>query len=554
MICGNRIAQILADSTTSNIKIMPLVTVTKDGYSSLSSIARAILYGISNSDVICYELINNEYEILDILFEQAFKENVPICCVSSAERENYPAINGMTIATSSLDRDLNFAEYSAQGDYIDFAAPSTDVEEIFKSNSTVSRWSGPEYSNAQIASCIALIKTYDKDATILDVYNFLRNFCIDLGDESKDNLYGYGYPNFKNLKIADIDKDVPEFVEITYENETWELLKQVKIKAKDNIRMKSWAVTQNENSPNDDEWVTLEEVTPNLDVTKDISANGVYYIWIQDIAGNSIVENIQIDRVDNIPPQIQYTIDETTLASGYVTVNVTATDEQSGVNDSPFSWDQTIWSMENSKREFRENGRYKVYASDNLGNIAETEIVINYFNQEGTATLGGGNIISSVHVPADWSGDINNKVQITLNKDRDITGWQITVSPYAPNNFIEIEPENNGGVNNNHNNQNDNNNNNNQNNNDESNNQIDENINENSSNSNALENVEVDFNRRISSINISTRSKILKIAQTRTNPIVITIPLRIDFTYYLWVKDSSGNVSYQTFSISKAII
>ena len=47
------------------------------------------------------------------------------------------------------------------------------------------------YSNAQIVAAIAMIKTYNKEGTILDIYNFLRNFCLDLGDSGKDNLYGY---------------------------------------------------------------------------------------------------------------------------------------------------------------------------------------------------------------------------------------------------------------------------------------------------------------------------------------------------------------------------
>ena len=442
LVCGSRIAQVLADSTTSNIKIMPLVTITEEGYISISSLARAISYAISNSDVICYELINNQYDVLDLLFEQAFKENVPICAVCASERDNYPALHSMTIATSSLDRDLNFADYSGQGDYIDFAAPSTDVEEIFKSNSTVSRWSGPQYSNAQVASCIALIKTYRKDATILDVYNFLRNFCEDLGNENKDNLYGYGCPIFKDLKITDIDKQAPEFTEINYENESWELSKKVKIVAKDNIRLQSWAVTQNENGPNDDEWINLEGVTPDLDVTKEIQENGTYYIWLRDIAGNTINQLIQIDRIDKTPPRIQYTTDETTLNSGYVTINVTASDEQSGLYDSPFSWDKVTWSTENGSRKVTENGRYKVYAEDNLGNIAEWEIVISCFPQEGIAELGEGNIISSIYVSAEWNADINNNVQITLNKDIDITGWQITITPYVPSNFVIVEQEN----------------------------------------------------------------------------------------------------------------
>ena len=49
----------------------------------------------------------------------------------------------MTIAVSSLDRELKITDYSSKGDFIDFAASSTDVAEIFNQNATVSRWSGP---------------------------------------------------------------------------------------------------------------------------------------------------------------------------------------------------------------------------------------------------------------------------------------------------------------------------------------------------------------------------------------------------------------------------
>ena len=207
---GSRIAEVLVDSTTENVRIMPLVTVTDEGYVSLTSILRAIKQGIEKSDVICYELISTKHETIDIALEKAFKENIPVCSVSTSDRENYPANQGMTIATSSMDRNMLIAEYSSQEEYIDFSAPSTDVEEIFRASNVTSRWSGPQYSNAQIVAAIALIKTYNKDATILDVYNFLRNFCRDLGEEGKDVEYGYGCPSFENLTIADIDKKAPE--------------------------------------------------------------------------------------------------------------------------------------------------------------------------------------------------------------------------------------------------------------------------------------------------------------------------------------------------------
>lgn len=543
---GSRIAEVLVDSTTNNVKIMPLVTVTEEGYTSTSSILKAIAYAAKNSDVICYELINTQSEPIDLALESCFKENVPVSCVSSnsqyetstensqkeenSKEGDYPANHGMTIAVSSLDREMNLADYSGKGDYIDFSAPSTDVEEIFSNSANISRWSGAQYSNAQIAATIALIKTYSKDATILDVYNFLRNFSEDLGDEGKDELYGYGCPKFQNLTIGDIDKTSPEFKEVTFENDTWEVVKQVKIVANDNIRMKDWAITKNENGPDDKEWNAMQAVTPDLDVSSTLTENGKYYIWIRDIAGNTATKEIQIDKIDNTPPEIAYTINKDTLASGYVTITVTAEDSQSGLYDSPFSWDKITWSQENSTRTIKENGRYRVYAEDNLGNISEKEILVDCFPQAGTFELKDGNIITNMKVSANWIGNTNNDVEIELNKDLDIAGWQITTDENTPSEFVAVEGANVIVEN-------------------------QENNNNNSSNNTSLpNNVVIYGNIQASNTTVqeNTQSQIQVIP--RTEPIVLHTTLDIDKTYYFWTKDSYGNTAYQAFVIHKAVI
>lgn len=543
---GSRIAEVLVDSTTNNVKIMPLVTVTEEGYTSTSSILKAIAYAAKNSDVICYELINTQSEPIDLALESCFKENVPVSCVSSnsqyetstenSEKEDnskegdYPANHGMTIAVSSLDREMNLADYSGKGDYIDFSAPSTDVEEIFSNSANISRWSGAQYSNAQIAATIALIKTYSKDATILDVYNFLRNFSEDLGDEGKDELYGYGCPKFQNLTIGDIDKISPEFKEVTFENNTWEVVKQVKIVANDNIRMKDWAITKNENGPDDKEWNAMQAVTPDLDVSSTLTENGKYYIWIRDIAGNTATKEIQIDKIDNTPPEIAYTINKDTLASGYVTITVTAEDSQSGLYDSPFSWDKITWSQENSTRTIKENGRYKVYAEDNLGNISEKEILVDCFPQAGTFELKDGNIITNMKVSANWIGNTNNDVEIELNKDLDIAGWQITTDENTPSEFVAVEGANVIVEN-------------------------QENNNNNSSNNTSLpNNVVIDGNIQESNTTAQENTQPQIQVIPRTEPIVLHTTLDIDKTYYFWTKDSYGNTAYQAFVIHKAVI
>ena len=534
---GSRIAEAIVDSTTSNVKIMPLVTVTEEGYTTISSILKALSYSIENADVICYELMNFEHDAINILLEDAFYNNKPVCAVSTEGEKNYPASNGMTIAVSSLDRENNISDYSSKGDYIDFALPSTDIEEIFKRNSTVSRWSGPQYSNAGIVSIIALIKTYHKDATILEIYNFLRDYSIELGNPGKDTQFGYGLPNFSGLKISDIDKTPPVFSEITYENQTWEVLKQIKIVASDNIRIYRWAITKNEGEPKAEEWKVLESLTPNLDVTYEITENGKYYIWVQDSAGNNVIKDIQVDKVDNTPPQIAYTINKDTLGSGYVTINVTAEDKESGLYDNPFSWDNRTWSIENATKVVKENGIYKVYAEDNLGNIGELDITVDVFPQEGKAEIEEGNIITSINVSADWNENVNKNVQITLNKEINITGWQISRDAFLPIQFIEVQQPAN--TNNSNNNPNGNNNNN------QTNTSLPFNI--------VLSNTTNPMNNTITNpINTNQTSENPSSQSTpREEPIVITTELNINTDYYLWIKDDSQNAWYQKFRIKK---
>ncbi len=302
--------------------------------------------------------------------------------------------------------------------------------------------------------------------------------------------------------------------------------------------MKDWAITQNENGPEDNEWSNIEAVTPDLDVTSTITENGKYYIWIRDIAGNTSTKEIEIDKIDNTPPEITYTINKDTVSAGYVTVTVTAVDNQSGLYDSPYSWDKITWSQENGTRTIKENGRYKVYAEDNLGNVGETEILIDCFPQAGTYELYDGNIITSMNVSADWIGNTNNNVEITLNKDLDIAGWQVGLDGNIPSEFVAVEGSSIIVDNNQNNNQNNTTN------------------SDNGFNTSLPENVVLDGNTIDSQENTVEPEPTQPTIQVipRTEPIVIHISLDIDKTYYFWVKDSYGNVSCQLFTIHKAVI
>ena len=521
---GSRIAEVLVDSTTANVKIMPIVVVNKDGYTNVSAIVKGIVYSTINSDVICYELMNKENKAINMALENAFKENKPVCCVSTNSENKYPANSPVTIATSALDKNKVITDYSDRGNYIDFAASSTDVKEIFDNTSTVSRWSGAQYANANIVAAIALVKSYDKEFNILEVYNFLRNYCEDLGEEGKDELYGYGIPNFKDLTIGNIDKESPEISEVSCNDEEWEKSKKVKIVAKDNIRIKEWQITNNETQPA--EWNVLENVTCDLDVEAEVTSSGKYYIWVSDTAGNIQNQTIEIHKVDSTAPTIDYTVDNSTLESGYITINVTAEDTESGLGDLPYSWDNSSWGATLNTLKVTQNGIYNIHVKDKMDNMATKEIRINSFANEGTADIGDGILIKKIHVSSDWNGDTNNNVQITFNNNIKIVGWQITTANYEPHYFNSInlnvieQPDEDG---------------------------QEEDTTNNITDSNTVVNNENTTNNTTdNSINNSSNN----IVQASSN-LEITASLKINTDYYVWVKDINGNIYSQSFKINK---
>lgn len=524
---GSRILEVINESTPNNVKIMPLVVINDEYYTTTETIIKAIAYATEKADVICYEFVHKQNYMIELLLQNAFKENVPICCTTKMSIENeeiFPANNSTTIAVSSVDKDLKTTSYSGSGEYIDFVASSTDVEEIFNTSSTVSKWSGAGYSNAHIASLIALIKTYNKDFTILEIYNVLRNYCKDLGTQGRDSTYGYGFPDFTGIKMSDIDKILPQINELNIDEEKWEKSKNFSVKGSDNIRIYGWNVTKSKDVPKD--WKKLEVITNNLDVKDELKENGTYYIWVTDSAGNVAYLTKEVTKIDKTAPTIGYTIDDSKKdTEKYITINVTAEDKESGLHQMPYSWDKQSWGIDSNNLKVTQNGTYTIYVRDALENISEKKITIKSFPQEGKADLDVGEIIKSINVSSKWEGNKNKEVTITLNDNIDIERWKITESDLVPEEFEDNQEQN-------YNNTSE--------------------INQNTLNtqnnqdiqSNAtIQNTQANQNNQQSSSYSSN-------SQGFTN-VTITASLQADKKYYFWVKLRNKTVNSQGFIIRK---
>ena len=512
---GSRALEVIKGATPDNVKILPLVVINDENYTTTASIVQALGYATEVSDVICYEFVNEQNYMIELALQNAFNKDKPVCCVTKLNVKDdkmFPADHATTIAVSSVDKALKTTSYSGSGSFLDFVASSTDVKEIFNTSSTVSKWSGAEYSNAHVVALIALIKTYNKDLKILEVYNIIRDYCQDLGDKGRDNTYGYGFPNFTNIKISDIDKQMPE-LEASIDDTNWEKVKKMQIKGSDNIRIFGWNVTDSKEVPK--EWEKLDNISNTLEVSKDIEKNGEHFIWITDSAGNVSYKSIQVTKVDSIVPQISYTVDDSKKdTEKYVTISISAVDNESGLHDMPYSWDKQNWGTDNTTLKVTENGEYKVYVRDKMENIAEKTIKIKSLPQEGTAEIDSGEIIKEIKVSSKWSGNTNNEVTITFNNNLNIKRRKITEEDVMPEEFRPSQSDET--------NQND----------------VNTINNSNTTNNNTTTN-----ETRVTSVEEDE-------SQGYTN-VSITVSLEANKKYYIWIEDSNDNVISQGFKIKK---
>lgn len=541
---GSRIAEVIVDSTASNVKILPIKIVNEQGCTSLSAIINAIEYATRYSDILCYELVNNQNDAIDKALKNAYKEEKPVCAVTTKGNSVYPASHETTISTSSVNKNFEITTYSGAGTFVDFAASSTDIKEIFNAGATVSRWSGVQYSNAAIVAEIALLKTYNKDMKIEDIYKELIKYCKDYGTTGKDESYGYGVPKFGAIQISDLDKVKPEMQDITVDNEKWEKSKNIKISAKDNIRILGWQVTESADIPQ--EWNNVEGTSATLEAGYEISKNGKYFVWVKDSATNSVNKEIEVSKVDNTAPDISYTINkDKQYTEGIVTINIQATDEESGLAEAPYSWDNSSWGKENNYLNVNNNGRYTIYCKDNVGNVSSKEIEIDSFAVKAEAIIDPGNVIKAVNPSSAWDNNTNLDVQVILKNTIDIVAWQITTANVEPSGYVLLRK--NEDINNNQNNVNSQN--------STNTNSISSTLNTNPiSNQNRI-NTSNTSNSSNNSINSSNTLNIPQSSNSQFNAsnshIAITANFEAGTTYYVWVIDSRGSKHSQSFRIEK---
>ena len=214
---GTEVSGIIADATTSNVKILPIKVMDKNGDGKMADTAKGIYYALDHgADVINLSLSgddkNHTYHSLDDAIAEAISRNV-IVVVAAGNQDTdaslrYPANKDNVITITAVNKSNKLGLLANYGSVIDFALPGMSILAPHKSIMMLD--SGTSMATPHAAAAAALLKTWDKSINQEEVREIFKEYAIDLGDKGFDDTYGWG---MVNLGDFDINREpLPRFI------------------------------------------------------------------------------------------------------------------------------------------------------------------------------------------------------------------------------------------------------------------------------------------------------------------------------------------------------
>ena len=215
---GTMVSGIIADATSSNVKVLPLKVNNKNGTGYMSNVSKAIYYAIEhNADVINLSLSaedpNHSVTVLDDAIEAAVKKGIVVVVASGNQsadaNDRYPANKDNVLTITSVDKNNNIGENANTGSCVDFALPGVSITAPYKQIMFVD--TGTSLAAPHAAAAAALLKTCNKKLNQDDIKEILIKHSVDIGDEGFDNTYGWGMINLADFDINSTEREILSF-------------------------------------------------------------------------------------------------------------------------------------------------------------------------------------------------------------------------------------------------------------------------------------------------------------------------------------------------------
>ena len=252
---GTAVAGVIAESTPSNVKILPVKVMDSSGEGSSVNIIYGMEYAVEQgADVINLSLGGNisssrEFRQMSSYFTETYSgSDIVVVCAAGNEAYNmdasrknvFPAEVESTICVGAFTSSESIASFSNYGSAVDLSAPGVSVKLAdYASTTGYTTMSGTSFSSPYVAAAAALVRAEYPSLDSSSVEDKLTEIAKDLGASGKDNYFGNGCPVF--TQEEDPAEEDPEEGETAVNIETAE---NVTISGIENKTYTGSAITQ----------------------------------------------------------------------------------------------------------------------------------------------------------------------------------------------------------------------------------------------------------------------------------------------------------------------
>ncbi len=306
---GTMVSSIIAESTPSNVKIVPIKVVSSEG-GYINDIIEALNDIKDKVDIINMsfgraenELSKSSKNIFNNIISQIYNNGKGPMLVCAAGNDStkvaYPASNSYTIAVSSLKENygrLEFAsDFSNYGKEIDFSAPGEFMKLAGYTGDSIYYFArGTSFSAPFVSSAAALIKSENPNFGSDQIKEILKQNVDDLGTYGKDNYYGYGSINF----IKKFEK--PNIASLKLIIDSLNSCNYVDARAVCADNIVKYACVLADKTVTDKDWITIDNPSTNVEVKAKIDSGDkkIYKIYFMDSEGEVNYGQIDITKID----------------------------------------------------------------------------------------------------------------------------------------------------------------------------------------------------------------------------------------------------------------
>jgi thermitase len=177
-------------------KIMPVKVLDSSGAGSTYSVAQGIIWAVDHGAKVINMSLGNyaQADFLHDAIKYAYEHDVVMIAASgndNTDRPGFPAAYPEVFAVAATDSSKQKASFSNYGDYIDVAAPGDSIASTYP-GSQYAALSGTSMASPHVAALAGLIRSVNPELSNIEVMEIMRKSASDLGDEGKDNYFGYG--------------------------------------------------------------------------------------------------------------------------------------------------------------------------------------------------------------------------------------------------------------------------------------------------------------------------------------------------------------------------